>query len=80
MAARMMSATTSGMTRRVMRKRRTKRSKTKKPRHAYKDPDRIIRSIFGGKVALETRRERKLTTQAIMAITNSDKKITDPKF
>jgi hypothetical protein len=25
----------------------------KDPRHAYKDPDRSVRSIFGGKVALE---------------------------
>jgi hypothetical protein len=52
----------------------------KKPHHAYKDPDRTIRTIFGGKVALETRWERKLTAQAVMAVTNSDEKITGPKF
>jgi hypothetical protein len=60
MVARMGSAMTSGMTRRVTRKRRMKRSK-KKTHHSYKDPDRTIHTIFGGKVALETRRERKLT-------------------
>jgi hypothetical protein len=36
--------------------------RNKDPHHAYKDPDRIIRSIFGGKVALENGRQRKLTT------------------
>jgi hypothetical protein len=57
-----------------------KEEQDKTPCHAYKDPDRIICSIFGGKVALETRRERKLTAQAVMAVTNSDEKIADPKF
>jgi hypothetical protein len=33
----------------------------KEPRHAYKDPDRSIRSIFGGKVALKNGRQRNLT-------------------
>jgi hypothetical protein len=75
--ARTVSVMTSTMTRRVTRKRRTKRSK---PHHAYKDPNRTIRTIFGGKVALETGQERKLTARAIMALANSDEKIIDPKF
>jgi hypothetical protein len=52
----------------------------KKPHHAYKDPDRTIHTIFGDKVTLETRRERKLTAQAVMAVTKSNEKITGPKF
>jgi hypothetical protein len=52
----------------------------KNPHHAYKDPDRTIHTIFGGKVALKTGRERKLTTRAVMALANSDEKVTDPKF
>jgi hypothetical protein len=44
----------------------------KDPHHAYNYPDRSIHSIFGGKVALENRRHRKLTTQAIMALNNPD--------
>jgi hypothetical protein len=47
---------------------KTKEKRDKDPRHAYKDPDRSVRSIFGGKVALENRRQRKLTTQTIMAL------------
>jgi hypothetical protein len=50
------------------------------PRHAYKDPNRTICTIFGGMLAFETGRERKLTAQAVMAIANSDEKIIDPKF
>jgi hypothetical protein len=57
-----------------------KEERDKNPCHAYKDPNRTICTIFGGKVALETRWERKLTARAIMAITNSDEKIVDPKF
>jgi hypothetical protein len=52
----------------------------KDPHHAYKDPDRSVRSIFGGKVALENRRQRKLTTQAVMGLNNSDERVADPKY
>jgi hypothetical protein len=52
----------------------------KDPRHAYKDPDRSVRSIFGGKVALENKRQRKLTARAIMALNNSNEKVADPKY
>jgi hypothetical protein len=40
---------------------KTEEEHDKDPRHAYKDPDRSIHSIFGGKVALENGRQRKLT-------------------
>jgi hypothetical protein len=40
---------------------KTKEEGDKDPRHAYKDPDRSVCSIFGGKVALENRQQRKLT-------------------
>jgi hypothetical protein len=59
---------------------KTEEEHDKDPRHAYKDPDRSVRSIFGGKVALENGRQRKLTTQAIMALNNSDKRVADPKY
>jgi hypothetical protein len=52
----------------------------KNPHHTYKDPDRTIRTTFGGKVALETGQERKLTSRAVMALANSEEKIADPKF
>jgi hypothetical protein len=35
---------------------KTKEKRDKDPHHAYKDPDRSIQSIFGGKVALENGR------------------------
>jgi hypothetical protein len=40
---------------------KTEEERDKDPRHAYKDPDRSVHSIFGGKVALENGRQRKLT-------------------
>jgi hypothetical protein len=36
-------------------KDKTKEEHDKDPRHTYKDPDRSVRNIFGGKVALENR-------------------------
>jgi hypothetical protein len=40
---------------------KTKEEHDKDPHHAYKDPYRSIHNIFGGKVSLENRRQRKLT-------------------
>jgi hypothetical protein len=59
---------------------KTEEERDKDPRHAYKDPDRSVRSIFGGKVALENGQQRKLTARAIMALNNSDEKVADPKY
>jgi hypothetical protein len=58
----------------------TKGEHDKDPHHAYKDPDRSVHSIFGGKVALENGRQRKLTARAIMALNNFDEKVADPKY
>jgi hypothetical protein len=41
---------------------KTEEERDKDPRHTYKDPNRNIHNIFGGKVALENGRQRKLTT------------------
>jgi hypothetical protein len=41
---------------------KTEEERDKDPLHAYKDPDRSVRSIIGGKLALENGRQRKLTT------------------
>jgi hypothetical protein len=35
---------------------KTEEERDKDPHHAYKDPNRSVRSIFGGKVALENGR------------------------
>jgi hypothetical protein len=36
--------------------------------------------IFGGKVALETGRERKLLARVVMNVAKQDDKIADPKY
>jgi hypothetical protein len=40
---------------------KTKEERDRDPRHAYKDLDRSVTNIFGGKVSLENGRHRKLT-------------------
>jgi hypothetical protein len=50
------------------------------PHHSYKDPDRSVRNIFGGKVALENGRQRKLIARAVIAINNPDGRVADPKY
>jgi hypothetical protein len=52
----------------------------KNPCHAYRDPNKIVYTIFGVKVVLETGRERKLITRAVLVVVNSDEKIIDPKY
>jgi hypothetical protein len=59
---------------------KTKEECDKDPCHAYKDPNRSVHSIFGGKVALENGRQRKLTARAIMALNNPNGKVVDPKY
>jgi hypothetical protein len=48
--------TTAGMTRDGDEEDKTEEERDKDPRHAYKDPDRSVHNIFGGKVALENGR------------------------
>jgi hypothetical protein len=59
---------------------KTEEEHDKDPCHAYKDPDRSVHNIFGGKVALENGRQRKLTARAVMALNNSDKKVIDLEY
>jgi hypothetical protein len=59
---------------------KTEEDRDKDPRHAYKDPDRRVCSIFGGKVALKNERQRKLTARPVMALNNSDEKVANPKY
>jgi hypothetical protein len=50
------------------------------PRHQYVNPTKTIHSIFGGKVSLESKRERKLLKQACLNVVNADDLISDPKL
>jgi hypothetical protein len=50
------------------------------PRHQYVAPTKTVHSIFGGKVSLESKRERKLLKRACMSVIDVDGFITDPKF
>jgi hypothetical protein len=59
---------------------KTEDERDKDSRHAYKDPDRSVRTIFGEKVALENRHQRKLTAQAVMVLNNPDGKVANPKY
>jgi hypothetical protein len=59
---------------------KTEEERDKDPHHAYKDLDRSVRSIFGGKVALENGRQRKLTARAVMALNNLDGRVANPKY
>jgi hypothetical protein len=61
-------------------KDKTKEERDKDPHHAYKDPDRSVHNIFGGKVSLENGRQRKLTARAIMTLNNSNERVADPKY
>jgi hypothetical protein len=59
---------------------KTEEERNKDPCHAYRDPDRSVRNIFGWKVALENGRQRKLTARAVMALNNPDERVADPKY
>jgi hypothetical protein len=59
---------------------KTKEEHDKDPCHAYKDPNRSVCNIFGGKVSLENGRQRKLITRAVMALNNPDERVADPKY
>jgi hypothetical protein len=52
----------------------------KNPRHTYREPKKSCHTILGGRAAIETGQEWKLTARAIVAISNLDRKIADPKF
>ena len=50
------------------------------PRHQYVSPTDVVHSIFGGKVSIESKRERKLLKRACLNVDSTDGLITDPKF
>jgi len=49
-------------------------------RHQYVNPTDVVHSIFGGKVSIESKRERKLLKRACLNIESSDGLVADPKF
>jgi len=50
------------------------------PRHQYVSPTDVVHSIFGGKVSIESKRERKLLKRACLNIDSTDDLIANPKF
>jgi len=50
------------------------------PRHQYVSPTDVVHSIFGGKVSIESKRERKLLKRACLNEDSTDGLITDPNF
>jgi len=52
----------------------------REPRHQYVNLTDVVHSIFGGKVSIELKRERKLLKRACLNVDSVDSSITDPKF
>ena len=50
------------------------------PRHQYVNPTDVVHSIFGGKVSIESKRERKLLKKACLNMDSTDDLIPDSKF
>jgi hypothetical protein len=50
------------------------------PCHQYVNPTKIVHSIFGGKVSLESKRERKLLKRACLSVVNTDDLFSDPRL
>jgi len=50
------------------------------PRHQYVSPTDVVHSIFGGKVSIESKRERKLLKRACLNVDSADDLVADPKF
>jgi hypothetical protein len=50
------------------------------PRHQYVNPTKTVHSIFGGKVSLESKHERKLLKRACLSVVNTDDLIFDPRL
>jgi len=49
------------------------------PRHQYVSPTDVVHSIFGGKVSIESKRERKLLKWACLNVDSTDGLIVDLK-
>jgi len=50
------------------------------PWHQYVSPTDVVYSIFGGKVSIESKRERKLLKRACLNMDSSDGVVADPRF
>ena len=50
------------------------------PRHKYVKPTDRVHTIIGGKVSIETKRERKLLARACLNVAYADNLITDPRL
>jgi hypothetical protein len=50
------------------------------PHHQYVNPTKNDHSIFGGKVSLESKRERKLLKRACLSVINTDVLISNPRL
>ena len=50
------------------------------PQHQYINPTDVVHFIFGGKVLIESKQERKLLKRACLNVDSSDGSILDPKF
>jgi hypothetical protein len=50
------------------------------PRHQYVNPTKIVHTIFGGKVSLESKCERKLLKRACLSVVNTDDLNSDPRL
>jgi hypothetical protein len=52
----------------------------KNPKHQYQEPMRHVATIVGGKVSVESKRERKLLTHACLNMAKVDDLIADPRL
>jgi hypothetical protein len=59
---------------------KTEEDRDKDPRHAYKDPDRRVCSIFGGKVALKTSDKGSLPPDLSWPSTTQTKRLPTPSI
>jgi len=50
------------------------------PRHQYVSPTNVVHSIFGCKVSIESKHERKLLKRACLNVNSTDGLIADLKF
>jgi hypothetical protein len=55
-------------------------AKDRNPCHQYVNPTKTVHSIFGGKVSLESKRDRKLLKRACLSIINTDDLVSDPRL
>jgi len=50
------------------------------PRHQYVSPTNVVHSIFGGKISIESKRERKLLKRACLNVDSADGLVADPEL